>query len=216
MIVLHGYWRSTASYRVRIALNLKSIAYGQATHDLRIGEQRHEAYLGLAPQGLVPALEVDGVSLTQSLAIIEWIDEAWPDPALLPLDPLDRAIVRSMAQIIASDIHPLNNLRVLSTLRQNLCADEAQISAWIARWIQEGFAALEILVGRHGGQFSFGDTPGLVDCCLVPQIYASRRFMVELDAFPKLVAIAERAERLEAFRLALPQLQPDADRPVEG
>jgi maleylpyruvate isomerase len=216
MIVLHGYWRSTASFRVRIALNLKSIAYEQATHDLRIGEQRNEDYLGLAPQGLVPALEVDGVSLIQSLAIIEWIDEVWPNPALLPLDPLDRSIVRSMAQIIASDIHPLNNLRVLTMLRQKLDADEAQISAWIARWIQEGFAALEVLVGRHGGQFCFGDTPSLVDCCLVPQIYAARRFTVELGAFPRLVAIAGRAEKLEAFRLASPELQPDADRPIEG
>jgi maleylpyruvate isomerase len=210
---LHGYWRSTASYRVRIALNLKGVAHDQQTHDLRQGEQRADAYLRLNAQGLVPALEIDGTVLTQSLAILEWLDEAYPSPPLLPSTPDARAVVRAIASVIASDIHPLNNLRVLNTLRGDFAASETQVQAWIARWIDEGFTALERLVERHGGAFAFGDSPTLADCCLVPQLYSAERFAVDLSPFPRLTAAGERARALPAFAAAHPDRQPDADRP---
>jgi maleylpyruvate isomerase len=211
MMTLHGYWRSTASYRVRIALGLKRTDYRQVTRDLRLGEQKTKAFLALSPQGLVPAIEDEGTLITQSLAIIEWLDERWPEQPLLPADPGSRAIVRSMALLIACDIHPLNNLRVLTALRQELHAGEDQISHWIVRWIRDGFRALEELVSRHGGIFSFGDTVGLADCCLVPQIYAANRFSVDLSDFPRLLEIGERANQLEAFAAAAPDCQSDAD-----
>jgi len=210
VITLHGYWRSTASYRVRIALALKNIDYRHATHDLRTGEQKTDAYLALSPQGLVPTLEEDGAVISQSLAIMEWLDERWPKRPLLPRDPDDRAVVRSMAQIVACDIHPLNNLRVLTALREELNAGEDQVQNWIGRWIQDGFDALEVLVRRHSGLYSFGDEPSLADCCLIPQIYAANRFSVPLDAYPKLVEIADRANLLEGFSRAAPERQPDA------
>jgi maleylpyruvate isomerase len=211
MITLHGYWRSSASYRVRIALGLKGLTYAQLMHDLRTGAQREADFLALAPQGLVPAIEVDGTVLTQSLAIIEWLDEQWPAHPLLPDDPIDRAAVRAMAQIVACDIHPLNNLRVVTALREELGADDAAVSRWIARWIAEGFDALETLVVRHGGQFAYGDTPSLADCCLVPQLYAAERFDVDVTRFPRLLAAAKHARELNAFKQADPALQPDAD-----
>ena len=211
MLTLHGYWRSTASYRVRIALELKGLEYRQVTHDLRTGAQRDENFVALSPQGLVPALEWNGIILTQSLAIIEWLDEQWPTPPLLPDDPLGRATVRAMAQIVACDIHPLNNLRVLTALREQLNANQTQVSEWIARWIRDGFAALETLVARHGDRFAYGDRPGLADCCLVPQLFGAERFEVDLSSFPRLLAVAERARQLDAFRKAAPSVQPDAD-----
>jgi len=210
-VVLHGYWRSTAAYRVRIALALKGIRYEHAAHDLRRGEHRADAYKAFAPQGLVPALETGEGTLTQSLAILEWLDERFPDPPLLPKAPTERAIVRGMAALVACDIHPLNNLRVLETLRAEFGASPAQVQAWISRWIGDGFAALEILTTRHGGAFAFGDTPGLADCVLVPQVYSARRFGVDLAAYPRLVAVDERARALPAFASALPEAQPDAD-----
>jgi maleylpyruvate isomerase len=208
---LHGYWRSTASYRVRIALNLKGIAYEQAAHDLRLGEQRDPGYRAIAPQGLVPALETDGLVVTQSLAILEWLEERFPEPALLPADPDGRAVVRSMAALIACDIHPLNNLRVLQALRSQLSADEPQVEAWIGRWIGEGFAALEELLARHGGAFAYGDAPSVADCCLVPQVYSAERFKVDLAPYPRIRAAAARAGELAAFAAAHPARQPDAD-----
>ena len=211
MIALHGYWRSTASYRVRIALGLKGLDYRQVTHDLRTGAQRRESFVALSPQGLVPAVEADGAILTQSLAIIEWLDEQWPEPPLLPADPVGRATARAMAQLIACDIHPLNNLRVLTKLREQFGADEAQVGQWIAGWIEEGFAALETLVARHGGQFAYGDEPGIADCCLVPQLYSAERFKVDVSRFPHLLAVAERAGHPKPFRQAAPAAQPDAD-----
>jgi maleylpyruvate isomerase len=208
---LHGYWRSSAAYRVRIGLNLKGLAYEQAPHDLRTGAQRDPDYLALSPQGLVPALETAAVSIVQSLAILEWLEDRFPEPRLLPADADSRAVVRGMAAIVACDIHPLNNLRVLGALRAELKADQAQVDAWIARWIGEGFTALEQLVARHGGEFAFGDTPTLADCCLVPQVYSAERFAVDLTAFPRIRAAAARAGRLEAFAAAHPSRQPDAD-----
>ena len=209
--ILHGYWRSTASWRVRIALAIKGVGFDRVTHDLRRAEQHTAAYRSLAPQGLVPALEVDGVTLTQSLAILEWIEESFPAPPLLPASVSDRALVRGMLDLIACDIHPLNNLRVLQALRDDLDAGEDRVLAWIGRWIGDGFFALERLVERHGGDYAFGDAPSLADCALIPQVYSARRFGVDLANFPRLMAIDDRAARLPAFVAAHPEAQPDAD-----
>jgi maleylpyruvate isomerase len=208
---LHSYWRSTAAYRVRIALNLKGLGYQQVTHDLRTGEQTGGAYTAINPQKLVPALEADELVLTQSLAIMEWLDERHPAPPLLPRDANDRAIVRAMAQTIACDIHPLNNLRVLNRLRADFGADDAAVSGWIAEWISSGFEALELMIERHGGQLAFGDAPTLADCCLVPQVYSATRFAVDLTPYPHLTSAADRAASLDAFAAAHPSRQPDAD-----
>lgn len=208
-LTLHGYWRSSASYRVRIALNLKSVPYDQVSHDLRHGEQRASDYLAIAPHGLVPTLEADGQILIQSPAILEWIESRWPTPALLPAEADAAAVVRSMAAIIGCDIHPLNNLRVLRALKA-MGLDQAGIDAWVARWVGEGFAALEQLVARHGRGWCFGDAPTLADCYLVPQIYNVRRFAVDLSAYPTLLAVDEGARALPAFAIAAPEAQPDA------
>ncbi|MEH6665188.1 MAG: maleylacetoacetate isomerase [Brevundimonas sp.] len=210
-MILHGYWRSGTSYRTRIALNLKGLGYEQAGIDLRLGIQKSDAYLSMNPQGLVPALETDGAVLTQSPAILEWLEEAHPEPPLLPPDPVARARVRAMAALVACDIHPLNNLRVLKALRESFGADQAATDAWAARWITTGFEALEALVGRHGDGWCFGAAPTLADCCLVPQIYSARRFNTPLDAFPRILAIEERAAAHPAFMAAHPDRQPDAD-----
>ncbi|MFD1949979.1 maleylacetoacetate isomerase [Sphingomonas arantia] len=210
-MILHGYWRSGTAYRVRIALALKGLAYEQVTHDLRRGEQRAPGYAALNPQPLVPALNVDGMVLTQSPAILEWLDERHPDPPLLPATADARAIVRAMAAIVACDIHPLNNLRVLDTLRTEFDATPDAINRWIARWIGDGLAALEILVQRHGDGFAYGSTPTIADCHLVPQLYAARRFAVDLAPYPALVAADARAANLDAFQSAHPDRQPDAD-----
>jgi maleylpyruvate isomerase len=208
--VLHGYWRSGTSYRTRIALELKDVAYEHRGVDLRAGDQRTEAYLHLNPQGLVPALEVEAGVLTQSLAIIEWIDERWPEPPLLPGTAFARAEVRAMATIVACDIHPLNNLRILQTLKRDLGADEAKIAAWTARWITAGFDALERMIERHGEGWAWGDAPTIADCCLVPQVYSARRFEVDLTPYPRIVAIDARAAEHAAFQAAHPDRQPDA------
>jgi len=210
-LVLHGYWRSTASYRLRIALNLKGLAYRQVAHDLRRGDQSAPDYLAMNPQGLVPALEAEGHTLIQSPAILEWLEERYPQPPLLPAGAGARASVRAMVALICCDIHPLNNLRVLRSLRHDLGADPEQVSEWIARWISSGFAALERLVGRDGGAFAFGDAPSLADCCLVPQVYSAERYGVSLEPFPRIVACARHCATVEAFRSADPALQPDAD-----
>ena len=210
-MILHGYWRSGAAYRTRIALALKGLAYDQQGVDLRTGAQRSEAFVALNPQGMVPALEIDGAVLTQSPAILEWLEETHPEPALLPAGPVDRAHVRAMAALIGCDIHPLNNLRVGKALRETFGADQAAVDAWAARWIVPGFEALEAQVARHGAGWSFGAAPTLADCYLIPQIYSARRFNVPLDAYPQLLAIDARAAQHPAFIAAHPDAQPDAD-----
>jgi len=210
-MTLHGYWRSSASYRVRLAANLKGLAYDQVSYDLRQGEQRTPALRRMTPLGLVPVLEVDRDSLTQSLAILEWLEEVYPTPPLLPADATPRAVVRAMASMIACDIHPLNNLRVLQALRRDLGASEQAVQDWIARWIRDGVAALERMVRSHGRGFCFGDTPTMADCCLVPQIYNARRFNVDLADFPELLAADAKCANLDVFARAVPERQPDAD-----
>jgi maleylacetoacetate isomerase/maleylpyruvate isomerase len=208
-LVLHSAWRSSAAYRVRIGLNLKGLAYDIAPVNLVSSQHLARAYATLNPQRLLPALEVDGRVLTQSLAILEWLDETVPEPALLPADPFDRAIVRSMAQIVASDIHPVNNLRILRALTELGVAEPGR-EAWIGRWITEGFTALETLIVQHGLGFSFGDTPSLADICLLPQVYNAERFKTDLTPFPALRAVAARCAEHPAFAAAHPNTQPDA------
>jgi maleylpyruvate isomerase len=208
-VILHGYWRSGAAYRVRIALALKGLAYDQVNHDLRTGGQADPAYAALNPQRLVPALESDGLVLTQSVAILEWLDERYPEPPLLPADADGRAIVRSMVQTIVTDVHPLHNLRTLKALRQDFGASEDQVNAWMARWMTDGFAALEPLIARHGDGFAYGATPTLADCVIVPALYSAERFGVDTTPYPRLVAAGARTEALAGA--AHPGRQPDAD-----
>ncbi len=211
-IILHSYWRSSASYRVRIALNLKNVRYRQVTHDLREGDQRSEAYLTLAPHGLVPALERGETVLIESPAIIEWIEARWPTPPLIPADPEAAAVVRSMAALIACEIHPLNNLRVLKALRSDFAATEIQVKSWVARWIAEGFAPLDTMIARHGGRHCFGDDMTIAECYLVPQVYNALRFDVDLTPYPHILARCAAAESLTTVQDAHPNKQPDADR----
>lgn len=208
-MILHGYWRSGAAYRVRIALALKALAYEQVNHDLRTGGQADPVYAALNPQRLVPALEVDGIVLTQSVAILEWLDERFPDPPLLPADANGRAIVRGMVATIATDVHPLHNLRTLKALRQDFGASEDQVNAWMAQWMTLGFAALETLIARHGDGFAYGATPTLADCITVPALYSAERFRVDTAPYPRLVAAARRTAALA--EAAHPSRQPDAD-----
>ncbi|WP_373438217.1 maleylacetoacetate isomerase [Sphingobium sp. Z007] len=210
-LTLHGYWRSGTSYRTRIALNAKGLAYRQVSHDLRTGEQRAPDYLALNPQGLVPALEAHGQLLTQSSAIIEWLDERYPDPPLLPAEMDDRAIVRAMAMIVACDVHPLNNVRVLNRLRDELNAGPDALRDWTGHWIMAGFGALEVMVARHGGRFCFGDRLTLADCHIVPQLYSAERFGVDLHAFPRLVETVRRVREEPCVAAAHPDRQADAD-----
>ena len=210
-ILFHGYWRSSAAYRVRIALNLKGLDYQEVDHDLRTGAHKDPSYTSVAPAGLVPAVEHDGHAYMQSLAILEWLEERWPEPALMPKTLDERAIVRAMALTVAADIHPLNNLRILQYLKNELGHSQEQIDAWMARWIQDGFAALEVLVGRHGQGFAFGATPTISDCFLVPQVFNAERFNVDISGFPKIRAVAEKARALPAFAAAHPDRQPAAD-----
>jgi maleylpyruvate isomerase len=209
-LILHAYWRSGTSYRTRIGLNLKGLSYETRPVDLLSGEQQAEPYRALDPQGLVPTLEADGQTLIQSPAILEWLEERFPDPPLLPADPAGRAAVRAMAAVIGCDIHPLNNLRVLKVLRRELKADDAQLKAWESRWIADGFAALERLIAKDGGAFCFGDAPTLADCYLVPQVYSAVRFGVDLEPYPLIRAIDARARELAAVAAAHPDRQPDA------
>ena len=207
---LHGYFRSSASYRVRIALNLKGLGADHLPHHLRKGEQRDPSYLAINPQGLVPTLQADGVIITQSLAIIEWLDETHPEPPLLPKDPLRRAHVRAFAQVLACDTHPVQNLKVLARLRE-LGLPEEQVTGWAAWANREGLTACEILIAGETGPFCFGETPTIADLCLVPQLANARRFGVDLAAFPRLLKAEAAAKNLKAFADAAPERQPDAE-----
>lgn len=204
-IRLYDYFRSSAAYRVRIALNLKAVDYERVPVDLREGEQRAGDFRARNPQGLVPMLEIDGVALIQSLAIIEYLEDRFPEPPLLPAGPVARARVRAMAQLVACDIHPINNLRVLQYLKHELKQDQDAIDAWIRHWIAEGFAALETMARGLKTAFLSGDEPGLADLCLVPQMYNARRFETPLTAFPALLAVDARAASHPAFAAAHPE-----------
>jgi maleylacetoacetate isomerase/maleylpyruvate isomerase len=214
MIDFHGYFRSSSSYRCRIALGLKGIqARFHAVHLVKDGgQQRGAAYAALNPQKLVPTFEVDGRVLTQSPAILEWLEEAYPEPPLLPREPLDRAEVRAFCAAIACEIHPLQNLRVLQYLETEFGADQAARNRWCQRWIGDGLAASEALLARRtAARFCFGEAPGMADVYLVPQIFAAGRFGVDLGPMPRLRAVHAACEALPAFAAAHPARQPDAE-----
>lgn len=214
MLILHSYFRSSASYRVRIALNLKGLPYTYVpVHLLKDGGQQHTAdYQRMNPARLVPTLVDDGHALGQSLAIMEYLEETHPEPALMPRDALGRARVRALAQSIACEIHPLNNLRVLQYLDNDLKVDESTKANWYRHWITLGFTAMETMLAGDSatGSFCHGNTPGLADCCLIPQIANSRRYDTPLDAFPTIRRIEQACLALDAFAKAAPQVQPDA------
>ena len=208
---LHGYFRSSAAYRVRIALNLKGLTAEHLPHHLRKGEQTAPDYLVLNPQGLVPTLEDgEGGILTQSLAIIEWLDETHPTPPLLPLDAMQRAKARAFALAIACDIHPVQNLKVLARLRQLGLAEE-KVTEWAAWVNREGLAACEKLIASEPGPFCFGEVPTIADVCLVPQLANARRFGVDVSAYPRLLKADAAAKAVQAFADAAPDKQPDAE-----
>ena len=207
-LVLHDYFRSSASFRVRIALNLKGLDYERVEISLIAGEQRSDAYLEQNAQGFVPMLVVDGEPIIQSMAIIDWVDRAFPEPRLIPEEAMPHAVALARAQVIASDIHPLNNLRVLKYLTRDLGLNEQTKDRWISTWIAQGFDALEAMAGE--GPYLGGDAPGIADCCLVPQMYNARRFEVPLDAYPRLTDIDAACMELDAFQRA----HPDAVKPV--
>jgi maleylacetoacetate isomerase len=212
-MLFHGYFRSSAVYRCRIAFNLKALTPDETYVHLRKGEQKSAPFSTINPQKLVPALTLDdGTTLTQSLAIIEWLDETQTGPKLLPADPLTRAKVRSFAQIIACDIHPLQNLRVLQYLKHELQQDQEGLDKWTTRWLTDGLSACESVVSRaEKHTFCFGETPSLADICLVPQMFSAERFNVELTHMPRLRAIAEACNALPAFANSHPSRQPDAE-----
>jgi maleylacetoacetate isomerase len=211
---LATYWRSSAAYRVRIAFHLKGVSYVPESVDLTRGEQHTSSYRAKNPAGLVPALEVEeGLVLSQSLAVIEWLEETHPTPALLPREPLARAQVRAFALAVACDIHPLNNLRVLQYLKRTLHQDQVTIDAWYRHWLEVGLPVLEAMLQRAGtrGPFCFGDGPGLADICLVPQLANARRYDFPVDGFPRLMQADAAARALPAFQAAAPEAQPDAE-----
>jgi maleylacetoacetate isomerase len=205
--VLYDYFRSSASYRVRIALNLQGVEYEQRPVNLAEGQQKDAEYRELNPQGFVPMLEIDGHRLTQSLAIIVYLDQKFPEPPLMPSDPVDGAHVRALAMTVACDIHPLNNLRVLKYLRGTLGVSEDAEDEWYRHWVAEGLVALEEMARPHAGAFLFGDTPTIADICLVPQLYNARRFSVPIADFPTLRRADETASAHAAFAAAHPDRQ---------
>ena len=212
---LYTFFRSSASYRVRIALNLKGISCEQAPIHLRRGggEQLMAAYRAINPQALVPALEDNGRILTQSLAIIEYLDEKFPNPPLLPKDPADKAIVRSMALVIACEVHPIQNLRVLNYVKATYNQTDAQVNQWAQHWIDLGLAALqEMIVGQpKRGKFCFGDSPTLADICLIPQLGNARRYGCDLAKYPTILDVEKNCNARAAFADAAPENQPDAE-----
>lgn len=212
--VLHNYFRSSTSFRVRAALNLKGIDYAYVSYHLRKGEQRSERYLDLNPQGLVPALEMaDGLVLSQSIAIIEYLDEVYPEPPLLPADPLARSRVRSLAMMVACDIHPVNNLRILKYLTDRFGADDEAVAEWFRTWVVAAFSPLETRLSTEPdtGRFCHGDTVSLADLCVVGQIINNARFNVDMSAYPTIQRIHDACMALDAFKAAAPPAQPDAE-----
>jgi maleylacetoacetate isomerase len=205
--ILYDYWRSSAAYRVRIALNLKGVDYESRQVDLRADEQKSGEYRALNPQGLVPMLEIDGHRLTQSVAIINYLDLRYANQPLLPASAAERAHVVAMAMTVACDIHPLNNLRVLKYLKNELGQSQDEIDRWYVHWISEGLPALEAMAAERAGKFLFGNAPTGADVCLVPQLYNARRYNVPLDAYPTLLRAEENANNLEAFAAAHPDRQ---------
>jgi maleylacetoacetate isomerase len=212
-VKLYTYFRSSAAFRVRIALNLKRLAYQPVFVHLAKGEHRQPDYAAVNPQALLPTLELDdGTRLTQSLAIIEWLEEQHPAPALLPEDALGRARVRSLAYLVASEIHPLNNLRVLQHLKRALGQSQEQIDTWYRHWIADGLAKLEADLARPGtGKFCHGDAPTMADCCLVPQIFNAKRYNSDLAPYPVTMRVFDHCMKLEAFERAQPAKQGDAE-----
>ena len=210
--VLHNFFRSSTSYRVRAALALKGLEYDYTAYALRKGEQYSARHLALNPQGLVPTLETPNGPLSQSLAIIEWLDEVHPEPPLLPGDAFGRARVRSLAQVIALDVHPLNNLRVLKYIAENLGADEEDATTWFRHWVAEAFTSLEKRLTQESqtGSFCHGELPTLADICLAGQVINNRRFDVPMNAYPTINRIFENCIALPAFQKAAPENQPDA------
>jgi len=206
-VILHDYYRSSASYRVRIALNLKQVDHERRPVNLRDGEQCSPAYRALNPQGFVPMLEIDGLRITQSLAIIVYLDQKFPAPPLMPADLAGQAHVRALALTVACDIHPLNNLRVLNYLKGPLGQPQDAVDSWYRHWVAEGLAALEAMAAPQAGDYLFGDSPTIADVCLVPQLFNARRFDVPLDDYPTLVRADSNANRLEAFAAARPDRQ---------
>jgi maleylacetoacetate isomerase len=201
---LFDYFRSSACYRVRIALNLKGVDYEAVPVNLVDGGQKGPEYRAVNPQALIPALDIDGRVLTQSLAIIDYLDATRPEPAFIPSDPADAAHVRALALVVACDVHPLNNLRVLKYLSGPLGRPQEARDSWYRHWVVEGFAALEAMAAARAGRFLFGDSPSLADICLVPQMFNARRFEVPLDDYPTLVRADSEANRLDAFAAAHP------------
>ncbi len=205
---LYTYFRSSAAYRVRIALNLKGVAYEAVPVNLRKGEQRQEGYRAVNPQQRVPSLDIGGATLIQSPAILEYIDEVYPEPPLLPAGAANRARVRAVASLIACDIHPLNNSGTLGYLKTRLGHDQAAVDEWYAYWVREGFDTIEALIGP--GPYAFGSRITLADVYLVPQVFNARRFNIPLDAYPKIAAVDAACAALKAFQDAAPASQPDA------
>lgn len=206
---LYSYFRSSAAYRVRIALALKGLDADILPINLLKGEQKSDDYLAINPQGLIPSLQVDDTVLSQSLAIMEYLEEVDNTVPLLPSDPVARASVRAMSQLIACEVHPLNNLRVLQYLTGELGVDDTTKVTWYAHWIHQGFASLEAMLTQHAGQFCYGDIPTMADCCLIPQVYNAKRFNVELSSYPTIMRIYEHCNSLPAFIQAKPENQID-------